>query len=390
MSYKGRYLQQKGVPKKRKGLKIFLSILGILLSLVVVVGVVGFFYFRSKLDLITQVQYSDSIVEETGRVGYIDEGDVAVWETETAPETTEAAVSADDPAGETAATEAAAEEKDPYINIMLIGQDGREGEDSKMADSMILFSLNRETKELTLLSFMRDTLLRAPNYGKHEFGFIKMNTYYAMGYKWAGDKGAMEVLDLCITSNFGVEIDGNVEVSFIDFIQIIDYIGCVRIELDEDEAAYMNEARPYEDPEDQFRVGLNSMDGWDALTYVRMRHSSNSDSDFKRTERQRKMIMAVIDKISGLSLSEINDMVDHLMPLVKTDIEPSRIMGYILEVAPMLPSLKIASQQIPAEGTSHGEFRDIYQDGMQHSVLVPDVMANRRIIMRICEGVEIP
>lgn len=389
MSYNGRYLQEKGVPKKKKGLKIFLSVLGILMSLVIVVVAVAFFYFRSKLDLITQVQYSAPLVEETGRVGYVDENDVAVWETETVPETTAAADSADDPAGETAAT-AAEEEKDRYINIMLIGQDGRKGEDSKMADSMILFSLNRETKELTLLSFLRDTILRAPNYGNHEFGFIKMNTYYALGYKWAGDKGAMDVLDLCVTSNFGVEIDGNVEVSFLDFVQIIDYMEGVQIELDENEVAYMNDISPRGESEEEYRVGLNELWGWEALHYVRMRHSSNSDSDFKRTERQRKMIMAVIDKISGLSLSEINDMVDHLMPLVKTDIEPSRIMSYILEVAPMLPSLKISSQQIPAEGTAHGEFRDIYQDGMQHSVLVPDVMANRRIVMRICEGVEIP
>lgn len=385
MSYNGRYLQE-SLPKKRKGLKIFLSIVGVLLSLVIVVGAVGFFYFRSKLDLITQVQYSDPVVEETGRVGFFDDEVEAMLETEATE--TSATVSSDENSDETEPVEEA-EKGDQFINIMLIGQDAREGEDSKLADSLIMFSLNRETKELTLVSFLRDTLLKAPNYRGHECGKIKINTNYALGYSWAGDKGAMEMLDLCITDNFGVEIDGNVEIDFISFVQIVDEIGPVFIELDEDEAAYMNENRPGEDG-DEFVVGENEMYGWDALCYVRMRHSSNADNDFKRTERQRKMLMELVRIAAGMSLAEINEAVDFAMPMVKTDIEPSRIMNYVLEIAPMLPSLKLASQQIPAEGTAHGEFLDIYDDGMQHSVLIPDVMANKRILMKICEGVEIP
>lgn len=385
MSYNGRYLQE-SLPKKRKGLKIFLSIVGVLLSLVIVVGAVGFFYFRSKLDLITQVQYSDPVVEETGRVGFFDDEVEAMLETEATE--TSATVSSDENSDETEPVEEA-EKGDQFINIMLIGQDAREGEDSKLADSIIMFSLNRETKELTLVSFLRDTLLKAPNYRGHECGKIKINTNYALGYSWAGDKGAMEMLDLCITDNFGVEIDGNVEIDFISFVQIVDQIGPVFIELDEDEAAYMNENRPGEDG-DEFVVGENEMYGWDALCYVRMRHSSNSDNDFKRTERQRKMLMELVRIAAGMSLAEINEVVDFAMPMVKTDIEPSRIMNYVLEIAPMLSSLKLTSQQIPAEGTAHGEFLDIYDDGMQHSVLIPDVMANKRILMKICEGVEIP
>lgn len=377
MSYQGRYSQQKSPkePKKGKGLKIFLTVIGILLTLVVVVGAAGFFYFRSKLNKITVVQYSETVEEETGgRYGYFEEG-----EEEETTEATEAPT--------TAPTEPDYGKTGKIINIMLIGQDSREGEDSKLADCLILGSLNKETKTLTLCSFLRDTFLKMPNYKGHECGKNRINVNYALGYSWAGDKGAMEMLDLCIYENFGVEIDGNVEVSFGDFMEVINLMGGITLELDEDEANYMN-AIPNINGE--FGVGKVSMDGWQALNYVRMRHSSAADNDFKRTERQRKVITEFVKMLSGMNLTELNDLVDAVMPMVKTDIEPSRIMDYILEVAPVLPFLKVESQQIPVEGSAHGEIIDLYGDGMQSAVLIPDVQWNKRVLMKICEDVEIP
>ena len=153
-------------------------------------------------------------------------------------------------------------------------------------------------------------------------------------------------------------------------------------ELDEDEANYMNE-RP--NMHATFEVGNNYMNGWQALNYVRMRHSSAADNDFKRTERQRKVISQFVNMISDMSLADLNDMVDEILPLVKTDIEPSRIMDYILEVAPLLTSLKVETQQIPVEGSAHGEIRDIYGDGMESAVLIPDIEWNKRVLMEICE-----
>lgn len=378
MSHKGRFLAEKPA-KKTNGKKIAIITVCILLALIVVAGISVFLFVNSKLNKINKAEYSDYVDPTIDQpVGYFEDDD------ETLP------VKATQ---ETEATEATTEETEPdygktgkIINILLIGQDSRPGEDSKLADSIILATVNKEDKTLTLTSFLRDTFLKMPDYKGHTCGKNRINVNYALGYQWGGDLGAMEMLDLCIQNNFGVEIDGNVEVSFVAFVELMQTLGGVDVELDEEEAAYLNGEEFDDQPDTVFTAGTNHLLGWSALSYARMRHSSNGDSDIRRASRQRVIIGKLVDKIKGLNIIQMNYLLDLVLPEVITDIDKSDIYEYAVELLPLLPSLTIVNNQCPVEGSAHGEMKDIYNDGNESGVLVPDVEWNRRVLMEICEG----
>lgn len=376
MSHKGRFLAEKPA-KKTNGKKVAVIVVSILLAVIVIAGVSVFLYINSKLNKINKAEYSEYVDPTIDQpVGYFEDDETVSTE---GTEETEA------PTETTEETEPDYGKTGKIINILLIGQDGRAGEDAKLADSIILATVNKQDKTLTLTSFLRDTFVKMPDYKGHTCGKNRINVNYALGYQWGGDLGAMEMLDLCIKNNFGVEIDGNVEVGFEAFVLLIDYLGGVDVDLDEVEAAYMNDQEFEDYPDIQFTVGSNRMYGWAALAYARMRHSANDDSDIKRASRQRIIIGKLVDKLKDTPVTQLNGIIDLILPCVLTDIDSGDIYAYALELLPLLPSLTIVNNQCPVEGSAHGEMKDIYSDGNLSGVLVPDVEWNRRVLMEICE-----
>ena len=118
---------------------------------------------------------------------------------------------------------------DPSImNILLIGQDRREGQKSEMrSDAMIIASINSQTKKIIQISLMRDMYLPIPGYG-----YGPLNTTYMVG--------GFKLLNETIEKNFGIHIDGNMEVDFYRFINLMDILGPIEIELSKEEAEYLN------------------------------------------------------------------------------------------------------------------------------------------------------
>ena len=110
-------------------------------------------------------------------------------------------------------------EDDHLINILLVGQDRREGEGRQRSDTMILCSINLETGETSLISFLRDLYVQIPG----GYSDNRLNATYAFG--------GFDLLDATLTENFGVSIDGNFEVDFTGFEAIIDMVGGIDIEL---------------------------------------------------------------------------------------------------------------------------------------------------------------
>ena len=97
----------------------------------------------------------------------------------------------------------------------------------------------------------------------------------------------MEMTNICLKDNFGIEVDYNVEVSFDSFIKMIDYIDGVDIDLTQAEADYLNKDTLY--VKRTIEPGVQRLQGMEALSYARMRKAAgDSESDIKRTERQRK------------------------------------------------------------------------------------------------------
>lgn len=383
MSKNGKFLSQKAVKKtkRRNGLLIALCII---LALVLVGGVSLYYFVDAKLNKITQATVEDLNPDEEEYAGLL--GNMDDEEEETTVPATEAET---EPVEETteAPTEPDYGKSGKVINIMLIGQDARDGENSKLADTIMLCTINKETKTLTLSSFLRDTYLKMPDYKGHTCGKNRINVNYALGYLWGGNGGAMEMLNMCVQNNFGIEIDGDVEVGFETFSEAVFALGGVDVEMDEDEANYMTDlamASQYKKQHRTFEVGTNHLNGREALWYARMRHSSAADSDIKRAARQRALMGQLMDKCKKLSLVELNAIVDQILPMIVTNISTDEMKDYILELLPLLPQLSFDSIQIPVEGSAHGEIIDL-PDG-PGSVLKPDLEWNKRVLREICEA----
>lgn len=375
MGYQGRYSQQKPqkAQKQKKsggGKKVVLIVLLVLLVLIVGIAIAGVLYWNSLLSLMTRPDESigtqptmsqeemDQMLSELG----VATGPVELETTapiETSPEDTWPQIVS----GEN------------VTNIMVVGQAARAGEDYKLSDTMILCSINREKKTLTLVSFLRDSYVTIPAYAGHTQGRARINVCYHLGSLWTGSSlGGMEMLAKCIEQNYGIPIDHTVEINFESFEKVVDAMGGIEIELTEEEVKYMHEFFDY----DWMDAGMNVMDGDIALNYARARQLGNGD--FGRTARQRNVIKAIIKKATTMGLMDLHKTVTEVLPMIATDMENSEITNYVWEFLPMLKDLNIVSEQCPTENAANSYYSasiDIYGDGFKSYVQVPNTTVNR-------------
>lgn len=241
------------------------------------------------------------------------------------------------------------------VHVLLVGQDTYSKTSRSRSDSMILCTLNRSAKTLTLTSFMRDLYVRIPGYYSH-----RMNTAYVLD--------GFDALYDTIEFNFGLVIEHGVAVNFGSFKEVIDAVGGVEVELTGSEARHLNN----QDYSWGLIEGVNHLDGEQALAYSRIR---KLDSDFNRTSRQRTVIMALIESAKKQPLTDLYKLVDALIPMVVTDMSNGEIVSLAMEIAPVLSELTVVTQRIPADG----EYRSVMIDGM--AVLLPDLEGNRQVLV---------
>ena len=241
------------------------------------------------------------------------------------------------------------------VNILLIGQDRREGEETARSDSMILCTYHRKTGNVTMTSFLRDLYVPIPGHHNN-----RINAAYS--------EGGAALLDRTLRENFDLHIDGNIEVDFSQFSQIIDLLGGVQLELREDEAAEINK-----ETGSGLSAGVQVLNGEQALTYARIR-KLDADGDFSRTSRQRKLMNALLGSYRNIKWKDLLPLIDELLPLISTDMNYGRLVLLSMEILPKLSDAQITSQRIPADGT----FTDEKIDGM--AVLSADLEANRQLL----------
>lgn len=259
-----------------------------------------------------------------------------------------------DPTDITWSTEPVDVIEEAYItNILLIGQDRRPGQGRQRSDAMILCSLNTKTKTLTMTSFLRDLYVQIPGYQDN-----RLNAPYALG--------GMELLKETLKLNFGVQVDGCIEVDFSQFEKIIDLMGGVDIELTAAETAHM-----YRYNKISLQPGMNHLSGKEALAYSRIRYIG---TDFGRTSRQRTVLTALLEQSRNIGLAKMHSLLEGVLGLITTDMSNGQIIELALECFPLMKELAVSSQYIPAEGTY--QFASIR--GM--SVIVADMEANRRLL----------
>ena len=258
--------------------------------------------------------------------------------------------------------------KHQVVNILLIGQDAREGEEGQRSDSIILLSVNAKKNKVAMTSIMRDTYVQIPGHGGN-----RINAAYAYG--------GIDLLDQTIEENFGITIDGNAMVDFDGFLEAMTAVGNMDMELTAEEAQYMNENPGFgsnNDASDEvwnLQPGVNNLTPSQLLAYSRIRYVGNSDWD--RTERQRKVISGAVSKVKhGHFISGYN-MATEAAPSITTDM---KTFGMLRVASGIMTGGEMKSHLIPVEGTYYGD----YIDGM--AVLVPDIEANKNYLQGYING----
>ena len=321
---KGKYLRQE---KVSTGKKIGRVALIIVLVVVLLLGAVAAFVW-SKLGKIT---YHESGTKEA----------TSAVATETVPDVTEALIQETEEATEPEETEVPAEsapletlegddllmlEAPSYssgelfddknvMNILLVGTDERtEGfVEACRADINILVSINKSEKTVKLVSFSRGIAIKmtdGPYKGSYE--------WLTNAQRWAGPIAVMQEFE----NNFKIKLDRYVRVNFNTVEVVVDAMDGLNLELTEEEVKFFKKHRDWD-----FEVGMNNLNGWQALQYARLR---GVDDDWHRMERQRKCILAVVNQLKGSSFAELNELCDIVLPLVQTNLTKMEIAELIL------------------------------------------------------------
>ncbi len=176
-----------------------------------------------------------------------------------------------------------------YQNIALFGVDSRDGDlaEKTRSDTIIIASINNETKEVKLVSVYRDTYLYILSEDR-DIDYSKCNAAYAYG----GADRAIRMLNL----NLDLQITDFVTIGFEGLRDVIDALGGVYLDVDSDELMHINNYQISMDPDNYVEVkstGYQLLDGLQATAYCRIRYTSGGD--FKRTERQREVIKAIFE-----------------------------------------------------------------------------------------------
>lgn len=239
-------------------------------------------------------------------------------------------------------------------NVLLVGLDTTEENWVGNSDSMILISINYRLHKISMISLMRDLHAHIPG-----IGYRKLNAAYPNG----GGPLLLETVE----ENFKIDVDRYVTVNFGSMIDIIDEIGTIEITFTEKEAENANKSI-----KQQCRIlGLKSKkylipgegtyecNGMQAVAYARIRKVGNSD--YQRTERQREVLMKLLENIKAMSLEDLDRIATRLLPLLTHNIPESEFWG-LLAKAPTLLNYNIVQDRIPYDGMYHSYNGNLVMD----------------------------
>lgn len=330
--------QKEEMPEKRKegfaakwkdlwqkflGLKLWIRIVAIVLVVVLALGLVAYGYFHSKYRLmnISDGKFAGTEVSAEG-----DSQDELENEELQSREIEEK--QAIEATGEI-------EEDKAVFNILLIGTDDRTTKfnDNARGDTCILLSINRETNQVHLVSFERAIGVKIPS-GEYEGQWDWLTHMF-----WYGGPYLMTRQ---IRENFKVDVTKYIRVNIRTFMELVDSVGGVDIDMTEAECNNINH------PEGTFTAGnikgmhvekevqqdlvpgINHLNGATAMCYARLRAI---DDDWHRVERQRKVILAAVENLKKLSVTELDKLLNNVLPLVQTNLTEGDIASLIPEAA---------------------------------------------------------
>ena len=269
--------------KKRKGLKIFGIV--VLALVIIIAGVLGgaYWYIADKFGKMQQVAINEEELNIDTQVE---------------------------------------ENLSGYRNIALFGVDSRDDNLGRgnRSDCIIIASINNKTKEIKLLSVYRDTYVQIEGHGLDKI---------THAYSYGEAPLALSTLN----TNLDLNIKEFVTVNFDLVAEAVNLLGGVDINIEQSEIQYINE---YIDSTSSStgiaskhitKTGMQTLDGVQAVAYSRIRYTAGGD--YKRTERMRDVLTAMLQKIKTKSIGEINNFLDVILPKVYTNIEANDIIALI-------------------------------------------------------------
>lgn len=280
--------------KKTNGNKKVLKIIGIIILVVVVVAcAIGFAFYLYLKNSLDKMQHID-----------VDENSIEV-------------------------NEGVEESLKGYRTIALFGVDSREDqlETGTRSDCIILAILDQENKKVKLVSVYRDTYVKINENGNTRLD--KLTHAYAYG-------GAALSMST-INSNLDLNIKEFATVNFNSLVDIVNAVNGVNIAIESDEIKYIND---YIDANNQIlktnsshitKTGTQNLDGVQALAYARIRYMSGGD--YKRTERMRTVLTAIVNKAKKMSVSQLNSLAKTILPKVYTNISSNEVISLLPTLA---------------------------------------------------------
>lgn len=322
--------------KKRRVWKILAIIFGSLFLLILIAALVLFLIVNSKLNKISRV-------EITGNLNLSEEEVYAEEPTVDAPDSVVEINQAQLEFQEAQKIQIA--QSDGVENILLIGSDRRDSTENGRSDTIILLTLNYNTKKIHQTSFMRAMYVCIPRPDGNRWGMLNA------AYSWGGPNLLIDTIEL----NFRVHIDHYVVINFSAFEKAVDLVGGIDLTLSDEEARYVYSYKVDKAPE-----GKVTLNGMQALRYARVRYF---DNDFKRTSRQRKVIELLIAKAKNSDITTLMKMADEILPMVSTDIQDNSIIwNYIFKTFPIMGNAT-KGRMLPVENESGETYTGIIYVG---------------------------
>ena len=283
-------------------------------------GVFNYYYYQMNIDTgEEEVERGEEIFDEDENTANLKEVDPASIQLDSAVQ---------------------AKDSTDVINILVCGEEAIH-DDRGRTDSIMIATINQRDNNLRLTSIMRDTYVKIPGFRDN-----KINAAY--------HNGGMKTLMATIKENFGIQVDGYVLVNFTSFQKIIDAIGGVDIKLSEEEVRYLNRTNYISDRSNHnLQVGVNHMNGNQALGYARVRYVSKDGQygDFARTLRHRTVMSAIYEKMMKKSTLDLVAMIPKILPLLTTNIKKQEIVNYLAAgVAVRDKNNKLKTLNVPVEG----------------------------------------
>lgn len=248
-----------------------------------------------------------------------------------------------------------------WMNVLLLGTDERALAEKGRTDSMIICSVNTVTGEVKLSSIMRDLAIDYKEMGYDTLGTYRINAANFFG----GPEMAMQT----VNHNFGLNIQNYVLVNFYGFQDAVEALGGITMDITEAEMNKINDGQK-QVAGIAYREGVEGVEDWpnellteygegvhlngqQALAYARIR---KLDSDYARTERQRKVLMAILDVVKQKSALELAQLGATLMPYISTNMELNDILTVAVTV--LSSNMEVSSMRLPVNGSYVEERRN--------------------------------